>query len=747
VAARPMTAHLTLVPSDQREVATRLPGWPVGDAAALELHDAPHAAATLERWTFSAHLRAPGGQSVSIWVAFDRRRAHPREARFGHLVRWAINDPAGGHHGAVEVDRVWLEQLASMPVARDPALWKSVAEMIRRGGLPAPERRMRAEGRAAREGLRLHYGDHGLKKEASDRYRLSVRDPSGGFELSFQRLNPPACYPAGGRAGEDAITHRYVVPHGMVNGRLWVGREQWEVCGYGHYEHGFALPAESPRLRRGDRAVAARRFSIHLGDGRTVSGQALFSAGSGKAVSGQAIVSDQDGRSTTHPLELVPTSVWRSTRTYQEYPSRYRLGVPEAGLELVLEAANPAQERLAVASGAAGWSGRMEVKGTRRGKPVDGVAWLEQTAFPQYQDTDGFFRAVGQGVRAAVEELLPRQPSPERLSELIGCTDHQRQLQGIDPATLMRALFDPLRAIIDRGGKAWRSFAALACIDAVGGDSSGFVPWLAMPELIHVGSLIVDDVQDRSELRRGGPTCHLLFGEPLAINTGNAAYFLAELALSRCPLPAERAARVSRLYFEAMRAGHAGQALDIAQMTEVTRLAVVTGDVRELERRVMAINRLKTAVPAGTPPRMGAIAGGGSAAQVEAAGQYFESVALAFQIVDDVLNLRGFEGRLKQRGEDIGAGKVTLPIVKAFGRLEPADRDELWATLLAKPTDPAVIERAISLVEDCGAMDACMSEANTLVEQAWARLDPIIEDSLAKLRLRAFSWFVLERSR
>ena len=69
----------------------------------------------------------------------------------------------------------------------------------------------------------------------------------------------------------------------------------------------------------------------------------------------------------------------------------------------------------------------------------------------------------------------------------------------------------------------------LSCMDLVGGDSQQFAHWLALPELLHVGSLIIDDVQDDSDVRRGGPACHKMYGEPLAINAGCASYFLAQI--------------------------------------------------------------------------------------------------------------------------------------------------------------------------------------------------------------------------
>ena len=118
---------------------------------------------------------------------------------------------------------------------------------------------------------------------------------------------------------------------------------------------------------------------------------------------------------------------------------------------------------------------------------------------------------------------------------------------------------------------------------------------------------------------------------------------------------------------------------------------------------------------------------------------------MAFQIVDDVLNLRGFSNDLKQRGEDLSEGKVTMPVAKAMGMLDARDRAWLWETIAARPTDPDIVDAAIARIESCGALGACQSEAEQLVEDAWSALDPLVPNSLAKLMLRAFSWFVLER--
>src|SRR6185295_4495098 len=97
--------------------------------------------------------------------------------------------------------------------------------------------------------------------------------------------------------------------------------------------------------------------------------------------------------------------------------------------------------------------------------------------------------------------------------------------------------------------------------------------------------------------------------------------------------------RIYDLYFEVMRAGHAGQALDLDGLAAGMATCVRTGDSDLLEKRVLATHRLKAGVPAGCLARMGAVAGGGTDAQIDAVGGFFEALGLAFQIIDDVLNL------------------------------------------------------------------------------------------------------------
>jgi geranylgeranyl pyrophosphate synthase len=172
---------------------------------------------------------------------------------------------------------------------------------------------------------------------------------------------------------------------------------------------------------------------------------------------------------------------------------------------------------------------------------------------------------------------------------------------------------------------------------------------------------------------------------------------------------------------------------------------VESGDASALELRVLATHRLKAAVPASSLARMGAVAGGGTEEQIEAVGSFFEALGLAFQIVDDVLNLRGFQNDLKSRGEDVMNGTITLPIAKAMSRLPLEERRWLWETLSSKPQDLKVVSAVVEKLEVSGAIEACAKQAEALVEEAWQKAEPALPDSIPKVMLRAFGWYVLQR--
>ncbi len=746
----------------------RRPGdWPKAGSIDLTRHDLPHASSTLEWWYFNCHLRLPGRLEACLYVAFFRQLASDPSQdgplEYTHSIAWGLRLPGRRlSHNYVAVDelapKVGLANLDAGVKADDPRIERALREILARGRVPGPTRMMTSAPRVETERFFLDFGGNRWQKLSDRGYRLELVDASSGYgcDLTFQLDKPPARY------GRDGVVHGvsgermfyYYVPRVKVQGRVRVAGECLEVeQGAGWYDHEFGLvPAGEPAAANVEAKVEKetcwRWLSIQLEDGTELSVFFITRRGTGEPLDRWTMRTDASGVTQSFDDTSISTlEVWRSTRTFIEYPTALRVRVPSAGIDVVARATFEDQEVVSVISDPSFWEGTVSVVGTVGSDPVRGRGWLECKGFG-HASLDDFYSSVGREVRARLAAAFPSTMGDAALRRVM-----VRGAPGAPPSAPERVQADlladsvvaPIRSIVDRGGKGWRSYAALACIDLVGGDSRKFLHWLIMPEIVHVGSLIVDDVEDESTVRRGGPACHELYGTARAINAGTAAYFLAEPPLDDDALPAETKLRIYRLYFDAMRAGHAGQGLDLSDASHLAVAAAETGATEEIERHVLSVYRLKTAVPAAMFARAGALLGGGTDAQVEAVGRFFEAVGLAFQIIDDVLNVSGFERDLKERGEDVKCGKITLPVVKAFELLEPEQRSWLYDTLTRSERDPFTVRAVCDLLEECGALVECRRHAHHVVERAWRDLDRVVEDSQYKLMFRAFSWYVLER--
>ncbi len=741
--------------------------WPDCGPLDLSRHECPHDSATLEWWYVNAHLATASGAELSLFAAFFRRAVDHDEAEeryvYAHALTWAMIDPAGRRYMPESLVDPAAPAIARGRLARedtggDSFLRRALAEIVDRDHVPLPDQLMRAPARVGRDHLDLDYDGRSFRREPDGGYRLSLTTGSGDLACNLH-LTPQKPFV---RHGEDGVVagrqgermFYYFCPRLSVRGTVCRdGTEEPVVHGSAWYDHEFGHDPRASDDWRGDAGEAAPPpgrswdwLSAQLDDGGEWSLYALRDPQTGESAGRFAVEVAPDGEVRRYTdFSLTGDAEWTSSKTFVTHPTAWRLQVPAAGVELMAEADFPHQEFVTLISKPSFWEGRVRLHGTVRGRAVSGLGFVERAIAEEGETIDDFLRAVSKAARACVRAVLPLDLDAESAATVVARAERTDYLEGLDLRQVSRALIEPVRTVVDRGGKAWRSYALLACCDAVGGDSQPLLRWLALPELVHVGSLIVDDVEDRSVVRRGGPATHHLYGEALAINAGTACYFWPQAFVRHLDIPDADKVRLYELYFEAARAAHTGQALDIDGYGHAMPDVVRTGDGLMAERHVRAVHRLKSGVPASCLARIGALLGGASPEQEAAVGGFFDAVGVAFQIVDDALNLSGFSRDLKQRGEDVTEGKVTMPVAKAMSRLDAAGRARLWQILSARPAEPGHVHEAISLIEECGAIRACREEADQLIEAAWARLQPLLPDSRAKLMLRAFGHFVLDR--
>ncbi|MBX7554200.1 polyprenyl synthetase family protein [Streptomyces sp. tea 10] len=298
---------------------------------------------------------------------------------------------------------------------------------------------------------------------------------------------------------------------------------------------------------------------------------------------------------------------------------------------------------------------------------------------------------------------------------------------------LHSALIRPVRYLVDAGGARLRPRLLLAVIDLLGGDVSRYTPLAAAMELMHTGSLIVDDVQDRAILRRGRAPAHAVFGIATAVNAGTAAYFTFDQALRHTvPDDVVLRAAVTETCLGVLRSAHAGQGLDLEGHRAEMDAAVAAGCGREVQHLVRLTHRLKSGAPVRACMETGALLAGAGEDVQAALGAFGEAVGVSYQVIDDVLDLDGVVRggtATKRAGEDLFNGKVTMPLAHAVDLLEKARMTHLWKGLRDGRAGRRRVAKAAETLRACGALDASRSEAFTRLRCAWQRVEDLVEDS------------------
>ncbi len=340
------------------------------------------------------------------------------------------------------------------------------------------------------------------------------------------------------------------------------------------------------------------------------------------------------------------------------------------------------------------------------------------------------------------EILASANDAPESFEEYLARFAEQvgEQINAFIPRgshpDMNRYLYDPLFAYSQNGGKRHRPLISFAACMAVGGDVSRALSAAAAIEHFHTAALIHDDIADEAELRRGEPCVHLTEGLGLAINMGDLALSLVNgTVVNDDSLDDATKVRVIGELTDMTRHTIEGQALDIGWARDGRY------DITPDDYLVMATH--KTAFYSGAVPlAVGAIIGGGTEDEIEALRSYGFDTGLAFQIQDDLLNLIGAEESTKKDfRNDITEGKRTLVVVHALQNSDK--RDRLIEILSSKEKDPAVLEEAVSIMQESGSLDYARDYAEKLTTEAKARLIERVAPSTPRdLLVSMADWFV-----
>jgi geranylgeranyl diphosphate synthase type I len=269
-----------------------------------------------------------------------------------------------------------------------------------------------------------------------------------------------------------------------------------------------------------------------------------------------------------------------------------------------------------------------------------------------------------------------------------------------------------LQPVEPKSGKRIRPLLCMLANDAAGGDWDQAIPPAAAIEILHNFSLVHDDIEDISPTRRGRPTVWKIWGEAQAINTGDAMFTAAHIAMSRLlerGVPPAIVVRALRRFDETCFLLTAGQYAD---------MAFETRDIVSVDEYVKMITG-KTSVLIGLAAELGALVANAPVDVVEHYAAFGLNLGLAFQVIDDILGIWGDETKTgKSAATDIITKKKTMPVLYGL------EQSEALQTLYNESeADAAFVSQVVELLDAVGAREYAVGRAQAYSSSAVEHLE------------------------
>lgn len=275
-----------------------------------------------------------------------------------------------------------------------------------------------------------------------------------------------------------------------------------------------------------------------------------------------------------------------------------------------------------------------------------------------------------------------------------------------------------LRAIVSGGGKRLRPVMLLLAARAFGAFNERAIDVAAGVELLHTASLVHDDSIDKAALRRGNPTLNTELSTGAVILIGDYLFAKSAILAARPENP-----RVMVIFAETL-----AEICD-GQIRETLEAHKLDQSMEDYEARIYG----KTAALFAGAAEMGALLGGGTAEEVENLRQLGSELGMAFQVIDDVLDLRESSETIgKPAGNDLRQGVVTVPVMRYAATLaeNAPQRATIEGIVAGEITNQAVIDGLINEIRNSNALAEAEQVAKDYVTRARARLDQVPEPEI-----------------
>ena len=344
--------------------------------------------------------------------------------------------------------------------------------------------------------------------------------------------------------------------------------------------------------------------------------------------------------------------------------------------------------------------------------------------------------AKKEDIENSIYEIIPKNITEEYFDKYINNGFYKYDKDALD-----KGIFLPIRDLLERGGKRWRPYMLLLLLECFGLNEEEIkkhIDFSSIVEIVHNGTLLVDDIEDRAEMRRGKSCVHKIYGEDVAINAGNAMYFLPLKIVRSSNVSNEKKIRLYEAYEDEMNNLSFGQAMDIVWHKNNSIPS---------QEEYLQMCLCKTGALSSMSARFACILSGKSKKEEMLFAKAIGHLGVGFQIQDDILDIalkdRGDFG--KSYGNDITEGKKTLMVIYTCSIADKEDKEELISILNEHTRDKAKIDKAIEILNKYNSVEYSAKIARKIAESSWKDIENQIDEKKAKQELKDFFDYLINR--
>ena len=362
---------------------------------------------------------------------------------------------------------------------------------------------------------------------------------------------------------------------------------------------------------------------------------------------------------------------------------------------------------------------------------------MEDKTNRETNDFITFMKEQGKLINQKLEESLGNENSKQNIQKLLGRGGYK-----YDSNSIEKSIIDPAWYLVSQGGKRLRPVFTLLVIGLFKKDFDDYIEFSIIPEVLHTGTLIHDDIEDKSIKRRNADCVHIKYGLDIALNLGDFMfYFPMKALIDSDKLSTEQKLKITREYINDMLKLGIGQGVDLAWHNYLVNISDIT------EENYLRTAFDKTGALLGFAAKLGAIIGNANEKQVEALGKFGATIGVSFQIRDDYLNIENSKVSDSKGGigDDITEGKVTLFVLHALKLANPTDKKRLIDILNSHTSDDKLKKEASDLLIKYNSDGYVKDMADSLIEESWKEIDNEFPDSPSKKRLKEMVGFILNR--